>query len=125
MEFALFFDSNTIYLKRVLKSLEDETFSEVARPFRKMAKDRRLKVQDVAKEIENYRKEDSGVILERVVLDTNTLISGLLWEGKGVNEKGYDERTKTIREIRETCPQCFATRGGRVRAKKQDFSKGM
>ncbi len=26
MEFALFFDSNTIYLKRVLKSLEDETF---------------------------------------------------------------------------------------------------
>ncbi len=32
-------------------------FSEVARPFRKMAKEKRLKVQDVAKEIENYRKE--------------------------------------------------------------------
>jgi len=57
MEFALFFDSNTIYLKRMLKSLEDETFSEVARPFRKMAKEKRLKVQDIAKEIENYRKE--------------------------------------------------------------------
>ena len=57
MEFDLFFDSDTIYLKRVFKSLKDETFSEVAKPFREMAKKKDLKVQDVAKEIEKYRKK--------------------------------------------------------------------
>ena len=57
MEFDLFFDSDTIYLKRVFKSLKDESFSEVARPFREMAKKQDLKAQDVAKEIEKYRKE--------------------------------------------------------------------
>jgi len=57
MEFDLFFDSDTIYLKRVFKSLKDETFIEVARPFREMAKKQDLKAQDITKEIEKYRKE--------------------------------------------------------------------
>ena len=57
MEFDLFFDSDTIYLKRVFKSLKDVTFSEVARPFREMAKKKDLKAQDVTKEIEKYRKK--------------------------------------------------------------------
>jgi len=57
MEFDLFFDSDTIYLKRIFKSLKDETFSEVARPFREMAKKQKLKAQDVAEEIKEYRKK--------------------------------------------------------------------
>ena len=57
MEFNLFFDSDTIYLKRIYKSLKDETFGEVARPFREMAKKEKLKPEDVAEEIKKYRKK--------------------------------------------------------------------
>ncbi len=57
MEFDLFFDSETIYLKRVFKSLKDKPFSEVARPFREMAKKEKLKTEDVAEEISKYRKK--------------------------------------------------------------------
>lgn len=57
MEFGLFYDSDTIYLKRVYKSLKDETFSEVARPFREMAKKEKLKAKDVAEEIKKYRNK--------------------------------------------------------------------
>ena len=57
MEFGLFFDSETIHLKRVYKSLKDMTFSEVASPFRKMAKKEKLKIDDVAEEIKKYRKK--------------------------------------------------------------------
>lgn len=57
MEFDLFFDSETIYLKRVFKSLKDEPFNEVASPFRKMAKKEKLRTEDVAEEIKKYRKK--------------------------------------------------------------------
>lgn len=57
MEFNLFFDSDTIYLKRIYKSLKDETFGEVARPFKEMAKKEKLKPEDVAEEIKKYRKK--------------------------------------------------------------------
>jgi hypothetical protein len=57
MEFNLFFDSDTIYLKRIYKSLKDETFGEVAGPFRKMAKKEKLKPEDIAEEIKKYRKK--------------------------------------------------------------------
>ena len=36
---------------------KDETFSEVARPFRDMAKKEKLKPEDVAEEITKYRKK--------------------------------------------------------------------
>ena len=55
-EFDLFFDYDTIYLKRVFKSLKDKSFREVARPFREMAKKEKLKTIDVSEEINNYRK---------------------------------------------------------------------
>lgn len=57
MEFDLFFDSETIYLKRIFKSLKDKTFSEVASPFREMAKKKQLKVEDVTEEIKKYREK--------------------------------------------------------------------
>ena len=57
MEFDLFFDSETIYLKRVFKSLEDKSFSEVARSLREMAKKEKLKAADVDEEIKEYRKK--------------------------------------------------------------------
>lgn len=56
-EFDLFFDSQTIYLKRVFKSLKNTTFREVAAPFRAMAKKEGLKVEDVTEEIKKYRKK--------------------------------------------------------------------
>jgi bifunctional DNA-binding transcriptional regulator/antitoxin component of YhaV-PrlF toxin-antitoxin module len=56
-EFDLLFDSETIYLKRVFKSLKDMTFGEVAAPFREMAKKERLKVEDITEEIKKYRKK--------------------------------------------------------------------
>jgi len=56
-EFDLFFDFDTIYLKRIFKSLKDETFSEVARPFREMVKKEEIKAEDVAEEIEKYRNK--------------------------------------------------------------------
>ncbi len=56
-EFDLFFDFDTIYLKRIFKSLKDETFSEVAKPFREMAKKEEIKAEDVAEEIEKYRNK--------------------------------------------------------------------
>lgn len=57
MEFDLFFDSETIYLKRIFKSIKDKTFNEVARPFREMARKEKLKTEDVAEEIRKYRKK--------------------------------------------------------------------
>lgn len=57
MEFNLFFDSDTIYLKKVYKSLKDETFSGVARPFREMAKKEKLRGEDVTEEIKKYRRK--------------------------------------------------------------------
>lgn len=57
MEFDLFFDSETIYLKRVFKSLKDKSFNEIVRPFREMAKKEKLKAIDVAEEIKKYRKK--------------------------------------------------------------------
>jgi bifunctional DNA-binding transcriptional regulator/antitoxin component of YhaV-PrlF toxin-antitoxin module len=57
MEFDLFFDSETIYLKRIFKSIKDKTFKEVSRPFREMAKKEKLKAEDVAEEIKKYRKK--------------------------------------------------------------------
>ncbi|MGP8329882.1 MAG: hypothetical protein ACT6FF_06150 [Methanosarcinaceae archaeon] len=57
MEFNLFFDSDTIYLKRIYKSLKGKTFGEIARPFREMAKKEKLKPEDVAEEIKKYRKK--------------------------------------------------------------------
>lgn len=56
-EFDLVFDSETIYLKRVFKSLKDKSFSEVARPFREMAKKEKISAEDVSKEIKKYRKK--------------------------------------------------------------------
>jgi|GEM_PF-2173058 len=56
-EFDLFFDSETIYLKRVFKSLKEKPFSEVVRPFREMAKKEKLRSIDVAEEINKYRKK--------------------------------------------------------------------
>ena len=57
IEFDIFFDSETIYFKRVFKSLEDMTLGEVAAPFRAMAKKERLKAEDVTEEIKKYRKK--------------------------------------------------------------------
>jgi hypothetical protein len=57
MEFDLFFDSDTIYLKRVFKSLKDVPFREVAKPFREMAKKEKLKPEVVAEEIRRYREK--------------------------------------------------------------------
>jgi len=56
-EFDLFFDSETIYLKRIFKSLKDTTFRDVAAPFRAMSKKEKLKIEDVAEEIKKYRKK--------------------------------------------------------------------
>lgn len=56
-EFDLFFDSETIYLKRVFKSLKDMSLREVTAPFREMAKKEGLKVEDVTEEIKKYRKK--------------------------------------------------------------------
>ena len=57
MEFDIFVDSETIYLKRVFKSLKDIPFREVAKPFREMAKKEKLKSEDIAEEIRRYRKK--------------------------------------------------------------------
>jgi hypothetical protein len=56
-EFDLFFDSETIYLKRVFKSLKDMSLREVTAPFREMAKKEGLMVEDVTEEIKKYRKK--------------------------------------------------------------------
>ncbi|MBI4684796.1 MAG: hypothetical protein HY755_06315 [Nitrospirae bacterium] len=55
-EFDLFFDSETIYLKKVYKSIKNTSFIEIAAPFRAMAKKEKLKAEDVADEIRKYRK---------------------------------------------------------------------
>lgn len=54
-EFDVFVDAETIYLKRVFKTLKDVPFSEVARSFREMTKKEGLKPKDVAEEIREYR----------------------------------------------------------------------
>ena len=58
MEFDIFADSETIYLKRVFKSLKDIPFREVAKPFREMAKKEKLKSEDIAEEIRRYRGKE-------------------------------------------------------------------
>ena len=58
MEFDIFVDSETIYLKRVFKSLKDIPFREVAKPFREMAKKEKLKSEDIAEEIRRYRGKE-------------------------------------------------------------------
>ena len=58
MEFDIFVDSETIYLKRAFKSLKDIPFREVAKPFREMAKKERLKSEDIAEEIRKYRGKE-------------------------------------------------------------------
>ena len=55
-EFDLFFDPDTIYLKRVFKSVKEKSFREIARPFREMAEKDRLKREDIAEEINQQRK---------------------------------------------------------------------
>jgi AbrB family looped-hinge helix DNA binding protein len=55
-EFDLFFDSDTIYLKRVFKSVKEKSFREIARPFREMAEKERLKREDITEEIKQQRK---------------------------------------------------------------------
>lgn len=55
-EFGLFFDSETIYLKRVFKPVKEIPFREMAKPFREMAKKERLKREDVADQIKQQRK---------------------------------------------------------------------
>jgi bifunctional DNA-binding transcriptional regulator/antitoxin component of YhaV-PrlF toxin-antitoxin module len=57
MEFDLFVDSETIYLKRIFKSLKDVPFREVAKPFREMAKKEKLKPEVIAEEIRRYREK--------------------------------------------------------------------
>ncbi len=57
MEFDLFIDADTIYLKRVFTSLKKESFREIAVPFREMAKKEKLKPEDVAEEIKRYREK--------------------------------------------------------------------
>jgi bifunctional DNA-binding transcriptional regulator/antitoxin component of YhaV-PrlF toxin-antitoxin module len=56
-EFDPFFDSETIYLKRVFKSLRDMSLREVTAPFREMAKKEGLKVEDITEEIKKYRNK--------------------------------------------------------------------
>lgn len=56
-EFDVFVDAETIYLKRVFKTLKDVPFREVARSFREMTKKEGLKPEDVAEEIRKYRKK--------------------------------------------------------------------
>jgi len=58
MEFDIFVDSETIYLKRVFKSLKDIPFREVAKPFREMAKKEKLKSEDIVEEIRKYRGKE-------------------------------------------------------------------
>jgi AbrB family looped-hinge helix DNA binding protein len=55
MEFDLFIDADTIYLKRVFTSLREEPFVEIAAPFREMAKKEKLRPSDVIEEIKKYR----------------------------------------------------------------------
>ena len=57
MEFDVFIDSETIYLKRVFKTLKEVPFGEVAKSFREMTKKEKLKPEDVAEEIRKYRKK--------------------------------------------------------------------
>jgi len=57
MEFNLYFDSDTIYLKRVFKSLKEKSFREVASAFREMAKKEKLSDADVTEEIRRYRRK--------------------------------------------------------------------
>jgi len=57
MEFDIFIDSETIYLKRVFKTLKDIPFDEVASVFREMAQKEKLKPEDVTEEIRKYRKK--------------------------------------------------------------------
>ena len=57
MEFNLYFDSDTIYLKRVFKSLKEKSFREVASVFREMAKKEKLRDVDVTEEIRRYRRK--------------------------------------------------------------------
>jgi bifunctional DNA-binding transcriptional regulator/antitoxin component of YhaV-PrlF toxin-antitoxin module len=56
-EFDVFFDGETIYLKRVHKSLKDVPFGEVAKPFREMSKKQEMKPATVSEEIREYRKK--------------------------------------------------------------------
>ena len=56
-EFDVFFDGETIYLKRVYKSLKDVPFGEVAKPFREMSKKQEMKPATVSEEIREYRKK--------------------------------------------------------------------
>ena len=57
MEFNLYFDSDTLYLKRVFKSLKEKSFREVASAFREMAKKEKLRDVDVTEEIRRYRRK--------------------------------------------------------------------
>jgi len=57
MEFNLYFDSDTLYLKRVFKSLKEKSFREVAGAFREMAKKEKLRDVDVTEEIRRYRRK--------------------------------------------------------------------
>lgn len=57
MEFDLFIDADTIYLKRVFTSLKKEPFREIAAPFREMSKKEKLKPADVIEEIRKYREK--------------------------------------------------------------------
>ena len=57
MEFNLYIDADTIYLKRVFKSLKEKSFREIATPFREMAKKEKLRDIDVSEEIRRYRQK--------------------------------------------------------------------
>jgi bifunctional DNA-binding transcriptional regulator/antitoxin component of YhaV-PrlF toxin-antitoxin module len=56
-EFDVFSDGETIYLKRVHKSLKDASFSDVAKPFRELALKEEVKPETVSEEIRQYRKK--------------------------------------------------------------------
>lgn len=55
-EFNIFADSETIYLRRIHRSVKDTPFKEIAKPFRIMATREGLTSKDVQDEIRKYRQ---------------------------------------------------------------------
>ena len=56
-EFNIFADSETIYLKRIYRSVKDTPFKEIAKPFRVMVTREGLTLKNVEEEIQKYRQE--------------------------------------------------------------------
>src|SRR5947209_734770 len=66
---AVFMEGNTVIVKKIAPS----KLSEISSRGRKST----ISIREIVKEIRRYRKEE----VIRVVLDTDVLISGLLWTG--------------------------------------------